>query len=376
MADIPKTCKAAALYEFGEDLRVIDVPVPQELPDKAILVKVSMAGVCGSDIHIQSGSMGIKPPLPCIMGHETIGRIAKLGKGRVCDAAEQPLKEGDRIIWGHPFCYDCYDCNIANTPAMCSHIGGELRLGYGMSPLDRLMGGFSEYEYVSPMTKVLKIPDELTDEEVIGVACAFRSVVSGFEKLNKIGGITLGDTVLIQGAGPIGLYSLLLAVESNATQVIVVGAPAERLELAKEWGATHTIDIFEVTDAKKRLEMIREYTGGRGPEVVIEASGFPPAVEEGLEMIKKGGKYLILGQTSLKETTFIPHYILQKNLTVIGSGGAEIRHFYRAMQFIKSRQKKFDFGKMVSSKYCLNDINVAFANMKAGKDVKAAIVFD
>jgi threonine dehydrogenase-like Zn-dependent dehydrogenase len=309
--------------------------------------------------------MGIKAPTPYIMGHETIGRVAALGRGRVHDAAGEPLREGDRIIWAHADCYDCYYCEIARKPMLCEH-----RIGYGMAPPEKLMGGFAEYEYVIPRTKVVKIPDELSEEEAIGVACAFRSVVAAFEKLEGVG---LADSVVIQGAGPVGLYSALLAKESGAGQVIVVGAPAGRLALAKRWGADHIIDIDDVKEHAARKEMIYALTNRRGPELVVECSGVAPAFSEGVDLVQKGGRYLVVGQTSPAEISFTPYSLVQKNMQIIGRGGAVIHHFYKALQFIRTRRDKYPLGDIVSKKYALEDINEALADMQAGKEIKPAV---
>ncbi|NLA87823.1 MAG: zinc-binding dehydrogenase [Clostridiales bacterium] len=364
MTDMPKTCKAAVLSEYGKPLDIREVAIP-EVQDGAILVKVEMAGICGSDVHIAGGTLGIKAPLPFIMGHETIGRIVKLGKGRTHDAAGEPLRIGDRVMWAHADCYDCYYCNILRKPMLCEH-----RLGYGMAPPTALMGGFAEYEYVIPVTKVVKIPSELTEEEAIGVACAFRSVVAAFEKL---GGIGLGDSVVIQGAGPVGLYSLILARESGAGQVIVVGAPKERLELAKKFGADHVINIEKIKDPNERKARIVALTKNRGPELVVECSGAVQAFVEGVNMVQKGGRYLVIGQTSPQTVSFSPYMILQKNLQIIGSGGAVIHHFYKALEFIRTHKDKYAFGDIVSRKYKLEDINEALAGMQAGSEIKPVI---
>ncbi|MDR2358080.1 MAG: zinc-binding dehydrogenase [Oscillospiraceae bacterium] len=364
MSAIPKTCKAAVLPEYGAPLEIREVAIPA-LEDRAILVKVEMAGICGSDLHIWHGKMGIKAPTPYIMGHEVIGRIVALGHGRVKDAADQPLREGDRIMWAHADCYECYDCEILRKPMMCSH-----RVGYGMAPPEKLMGGFAEYEYVIPRTKVVKLPDELTEEEAIGVACAFRSVVAGFEKL---GGIDIASNVVVQGAGPVGLYSALLAREMGAGRVVVIGAPAGRLELAKRWGADDVIDIDAARDPAERREIVRSLTGGRGPDLVVECSGYPPAFAEGVDMLAKGGRYLVLGQTSPSEVTFNPASILQRNLQIIGSGGAIISHFYKGLEFIRSRRGKYPFADIVSKKYALEDVNDALRDMQAGTEIKPAI---
>jgi threonine dehydrogenase-like Zn-dependent dehydrogenase len=223
---------------------------------------------------------------------------------------------------------------------------------------------------VSPNTNVVRVPDELKEEEAVGVGCAFRSVVGGYDRFGKVG---LMEDFVIQGCGPIGLYSTVVARESGARTIIVVGAPANRLDLAKRWGADHVINIDEVKSADERLQMIRDLTQGRGPENVVEASGVPPAVAEGLEIIMKGGRYLILGQSSAGTTPIMPSRINEKGLTIVGSVSAHIVHFYRALQFIKTNRTKYPFGDLVSGKYQLEDINDALANMASGKEIKPVI---
>jgi L-iditol 2-dehydrogenase len=364
MSDIPKTCKAAVLEEYGKPLQIREVEIP-EIGPKAVLVKVLMAGICGTDVHQQRGELTIKSPLPNIQGHETVGRIVKLGEGRVKDAAGEELKVGDRIMWAHADCGECYWCNIARDPVLCAK-----RSGYGWAPPVALRGGFAEYEYISPLTNVIKVPEELTEEEAVGVGCAFRSVLGGYDRFGKVG---LMEDFVIQGCGPIGLYSTVVARESGARTIIVVGAPANRLELAKKWGADHVIDIDVHKDAEERRQMILELTQGRGPGNVVEASGYPPAVAEGLEMVMKGGKYLILGQTSAAATPIIVSRINEKGLTIVGSVSAHIVHFYQALQFIKTNRNKYPFAEIVSGTYQLEDVNDALANMASGKEIKSVI---
>jgi threonine dehydrogenase-like Zn-dependent dehydrogenase len=155
--------------------------------------------------------------------------------------------------------------------------------------------------------------------------------------------------------------------------VIVVGAPAGRLALAERWGADHVIDIDDVKEHAARKEIIYALTNGRGPELVVECSGYAPAFAEGVDLVQKGGRYLVVGQTSPAEITFSPYTILQKNMQIIGSGGAVIHHFYKALQFIKARRDKYPLGDIVSRKYALEDINEALADMQAGKEIKPAI---
>lgn len=363
-SDVPATCKAAILEEYGQPLVIGEVAIPPVEP-RGILVKVELAGICGTDVHQQKGELSIRAPLPCIPGHETIGRIVKLGEGRTTDAAGEPLQVGDRIMWAHADCGKCYWCQIAHDFVLCAS-----RSGYGFAPVAALRGGFAEYEYVTPATQVVKVPGELSDEEVVGVGCAFRSVVAGYERFGKL---DLMTDVVIQGCGPIGLYSTVVARESGARSIIVVGAPANRLDLAKRWGADHVIDIERHPSAEERKEIILELTQGRGPENVVEASGVPAAFVEGLELIQKGGKYLVMGQSSMGLATVMPSLVTSKALTIVGSVSASIRHFYFALQFIKTKREKYPFADLVSGKYRLEDINEALANMESGKEIKAVI---
>ena len=119
--------------------------------------------------------------------------------------------------------------------------------------------------------------------------------------------------------------------------------------------------------------MINELTGGRGPELVVECSGYPPAFNEGIDMVQKGGRYLVVGMTSPAEITFSPFFILAKNIQVIGSGGAIIPHFFKALRFIESRKDKYPLGDIVSKKYPLEDINQALMDMQSGQEIKPCI---
>jgi L-iditol 2-dehydrogenase len=364
MNEIPKTSKAAVLEEYNKPLQIHEIPIPEVEP-MGILVKVEMAGICGTDVHQSHGTLTIKPPLPNLQGHETIGRIVKLGAGRVIDIAGEPLKVGDRIMWAHADCGQCYWCEVARDTVLCA-----ARQGYGFADPKFLRGGFAEYEYITPITKVVKVPNELTEEEAIGVGCAFRTVVAAYERL---GGICFQENVVIQGAGPVGLYALLMAVESGAGKVIVVGAPAIRLELARKWGASEVISIDEVKDPLQRKEKILSLTNGRGPELVVECSGVPGAFNEGLDMVQKGGRYLVIGQTSANTIPMAPGIITGKGLTVVGSPSAAIQHFYKALLFIKNRKTQYPFADIVTTKYRLEDINEALANMASGKEIKPVI---
>ena len=336
----PLKSKAAMLVEYGKPLEIREFPIPEVEPN-GILVKVEMAGICGTDVHQWRGDLAVKrAPLPLVPGHESVGRIIELGKGRVKDSAGQPLSIGDRIMWSHVSCGNCYACNILKQPVLC-----ENRFGYGYN--NSLTGSFAEYEYVIPLAQVVKVPPLLSNEEVVGVCCAFRSVVGAFERLVGIGTQSI---VVIQGSGPVGLYSVLMSNLSGAAKTITIGAPDLRLSLARKWGADYVLNIEEIIDPAKRSERIREITEGRGADIVVEASGVPSAFNEGLEMLRRGGRYLVIGQTSPKDIQITPATIVWKNCEIIGQCGAEIGHYYRALQIVKNNRQRYPFADLITKR--------------------------
>jgi L-iditol 2-dehydrogenase len=362
-------CRAAVIAEYNKPYEIREFSIP-EIEPRAILVKIEMAGVCGTDVHQLAGELGLKPKLPVIPGHEAIGRIVKLGEGRIQDCAGTPLAVGDRIMWAHVSCGECRPCKIDNQPNLCVN-----RFSYGMSYsgiYPYLTGGFAEYVYIIPKADVVKVPDQLTNEEVIGVCCAFRTAVASYERLEGFG---IASTVVIQGCGPVGLYCTILAAEGGASKIIVIGAPTLRLELAKKWGATDVLDIEGMPDPAERNKEILKLTEGRGPDIVVEASGFLAAFREGLDMVRRGGRYLVIGQTSMEaEIPIAPGIFMQKHLQVIGNASATIDHYYKALKLIQNRRNKYPFANIVTNNYRLDQVNEAVAAMKKGQEIKPVII--
>lgn len=367
MSEIPHTSRAAVLVNYNQPVEIREIEIPPLEPG-AILVKVEASTICGTDVHMRHGRLTQFSKVPLVMGHEITGRIVKLGEGREKDAAEQPLRIGDRIVWAYPWCGKCYYCTIARQPTLCPNT----RM-YGWGPCDQhpyLTGGFAEYVYVRPLCHVVKAPEELNAQVVASATCAFRTVVHGFE---KFGGLGIQDSVLILGCGPVGLYALAMAIVSGAAKTIVVGAPKKRLELAKKWGADHTVNIEEVTDAEERKKMILDLTEGRGPDVVIECAGPSAAFKDGLEVIRRGGRFLVIGQTDPTPVSIVPSLINLRNIEIVGVLSASVPHFYKAMQFLKNNQKRFSFNDIISNTYRLEEVNTALNSMEQLQEIKPAI---
>jgi threonine dehydrogenase-like Zn-dependent dehydrogenase len=296
-----------------------------------------------------------------------VGEIAVLGPGVATDSIGQPLSVGDRITWSHGQCGECYFCVVEREPTLCMNWRGYMVGDYRDYP--HLVGGFSEYTYVYPTAGRIKIPDDVPDALAAASSCALRTVIAAFE---RAGPLYEHHTVVVQGAGPVGLFSAAKALAEGAARVFVIGGPAARLELAEEWGAI-PISIDDHRDAADRLAIVRDATGGRGADLVVEASGAPVAFSEGIDLLRRGGRYLIVGQAHGESIGFNPSIILAKHLTIIGSLSAHIRHYYRALEFLRHNASRFDWSKMLSNVYRLDEIMTAIDRMAQWQEVKPVI---
>ncbi|HUS04723.1 MAG TPA: alcohol dehydrogenase catalytic domain-containing protein, partial [Bryobacteraceae bacterium] len=223
--------RAAVLCEFGKPLEIREYPVTADLAPGEALVRVDMAGICGTDVHLWLGQLPI--PLPVILGHETVGRIESTGPGLTKDWRGLPLQTGDRVCWASSIsCGECFYCRIKNQPTRCVS-----RKAYGISysanDAPHLRGGYAQKILLRAGTAIFLIPPGLATEAVVGAGCALTTAIHGVERAP----IAWGDTVVIQGTGPVGLASLAVAREAGAAKIIVTGAPRHRLALAREFGA-------------------------------------------------------------------------------------------------------------------------------------------
>lgn len=370
MTAIPKTSRAACVVAYQEPLQLRDVPIPDEIEPGAILVKTEVASVCGSDVHLWQGSLGVasRIPLPIILGHEMMGRVVRLGLGATTDTAGERLSEGDRIVWTHASCGECYMCSVTHQATLCPKRRMYMFTNCEQPPY--LLGGFSEYGYVFPSSGRIKVPDEVPNELASAASCALRTVVHGFDRLGRIED---HEIVVVQGAGPLGLCAAAMSVRAGAHQVVVIGGPEARLQVARKWGATCTINIDEVTDARERRGLVRDLTNRRGADVVIEASGGVTAFPEGIELTRRGGRYLVIGQVGEHKVTIEPRYVVEKQLKILGVMSGDTMHYYKALQFMRNNRERFSFDDMLSNRYPLECINDAMKSMRDFREVKAVV---
>ena len=369
MSVLPKTSRAAVLRKAKEPVEICEIEILPPEPG-AIVVKVEAATICGTDVHIWHGDL--VPEWPVGMGHEMTGRIVALGDGVIRDAADQPLAIGDRIVWAYPWCGKCYYCTIARQPTLCPN--ARMNGWRSAEKYPYLCGGFADYAYVLPDCRPVKAPTDIDPAVVSSATCALRTVMHAFERLDQYGGIGVQPSIAVLGTGPVGLYSVAAALVAGASQVISIGAPQRRVDLAKKWGAAQVINIDDMKDARERIDTVKKLTGGRGADIVIEAAGPPSAFEEGLDMVRRGGRFLVIGTTATRNVQISPRRINKDMVEIIGVISAHVGHFHKAMQFLQSNRARFDFSEMISNRYALKDVNDALENMAALREIKPAII--
>lgn len=357
------------LKSFGAPVEIESFDAPDPEPG-ALLVEVAFGGICGTDVHLQAGRLPM--PTPVILGHEAVGTVAALGAGVSEDALGAPLRVGDRVTWASSIaCGRCFYCRQERQPTLCLN-----RRVYGISRRSdewpHILGSWGDLQYLEAGSTVVRLPHEVSSEAAIALGCAGPTVVHGLLGIAKP---KVGSTVVVQGSGPVGLAAAMYAKVSGAARIVMVGGPPGRLRLARELGVADAyVDIFAVTEPEDRVAAVTDHTqGGRGADIVVEATGIPAAVAEGLEMCRPNGTYLVLGQyTDHGPTPLNPHLITRKQLRVLGSwalAGSDVVDFVVSLPQLT---EWFDLGRLVSI-YPLDEVNAALEAVRAGTVTKAVL---
>jgi threonine dehydrogenase-like Zn-dependent dehydrogenase len=186
--------------------------------------------------------------------------------------------------------------------------------------------------------------------------------------------IRLGDAAVIQGVGAVGLCAIALARLAGASQIVAIGAPASRLDLAREMGADRVLDLTRTSAAERRTAVL-DATSGEGADVVIEAAGAAAAIAEGLDLVRVGGRYVIAGHyTDVGDSTINAHqHINRKHLEIRGCWGSEPRHFLRALSVLERHAGAIPFRKIGARRYGLAHLDEALADAEAMRIPKALV---
>ncbi len=375
--------RAAAIASPHASVEIIELAVPALEPGAALLRTV-YSEVCGTDVHLHHGRLsGV--PYPLVPGHVSVGRIEAM-RGPITDVDGRTFHEGDLVTFldVHETCGDCYQCLVAKQTTRCP-----ARKVYGITygAADGPLGGWAERIWMKPGVKMIRLPDGLAPETFIGGGCGLVTALHAVDRAE----IRLDQSVVVLGAGPVGQSIAALARLSGAGEVIVIGAPDDRLAYARKMGASATIGLAHHNhaghegshegheeiheDAAERIARVLRLTGGRGADVAIEASGAPDAVSQALDMVRDGGRVVVCGHYTDNGAVGIhPHFqVNRKHVEIRGVWGCDYSHFHRAVTIAARHGDRIPWREMVSRTYTLAEAGAALAAVERREVLKALV---
>lgn len=337
--------KAVILKDIGE-YEIVERPIPKISDPTELLVKIEASSICGSDVHIFGNPPGIEAVKGTIIGHEMVAKVVEIGS-EVSD-----LKVGDRVVIDNNIsCTHCFHCRSGH-PNMCSNMRTK-----GVD----LDGNFAEY-MTAPERVTVKIPDDMPIETAI-FAEPLNCVMGAVDKIRLLP----GETVLIMGAGPIGLYFIKLLSANGAGKIFVTEMFETRARYAKECGAARVIN-----PAKENLnEIILRETGGIGVDVSVDAVG--TLLPDCITNTRCNGRILLFGNNASVKETICQADVTRKELTIMGSyiGPHTLQ---QTIQFLASGA--IDLGNLITHKITLSEFGTGLEAMRKGEAIEVVIYPD
>ena len=360
--------KAAVFREMGIAMAIEDIAIAKPI-GREVLVRMKAVGVCHSDLHIMTGDL--PHPLPAVLGHEAAGIVEQVGP------EVHTVKPGDHVVVCLTFhCGHCEQCDGGNThrcstPEAMRGADEPPRLHRGDESFTPFMamGAFAEQILVHESGCVVMRRDMPFDRACL-IGCG---VTTGLGAVMRAAAVRPGETVAVIGCGGVGLSAIHGAELSGAGQIIAIDRLASKLELAREFGATATVDG---TDGST-VEQVMHLTNGRGVDHVIEAIGLPQTIADGFAMLAKGGLETIVGAARFDAKVTLPALAFLSEKRVQGSMMGGVRNAIdipRYIDFYVNGRLKLD--RMISRRRPLGEINEAFDDMKTGVLARSVIVFD
>lgn len=361
-----RSTQAMVLKQYNAPLVLEEIAIPK-LKDGELLIKIDAAGVCGSDVHAWKGEdPRVRPAI--ILGHEGVGTI--VGAKRQWRAVTgENLAVGDRVLWNRGIsCGRCYHCVVMRQPALCPN-----RVVYGLTmqrdEAPYLNGCYAGHIVLREGTDLFKVPGHVDPAVLVAASCSGATTAHGFDLLRPEN----GDFVLIQGSGPLAMFSVALARAAGAREIVVIGTSRERLEACKIMGATVVMSILD-SSSKDRYDAVQEMTRGIGVDFAVEAVGRPEALREVLGCVKTGGSLLSMGFGQPLGTIEFDgfHDLVRKNLRIQGAWVSDTRHTFQALNLILGNVGLFQ--NMITHRFALSEADEALKIMASEKAVKAVLI--
>lgn len=371
---------APARYEVQE------FPWPSLEPGAA-LMEIEMSGICGTDKHTYLGETKqyagtpaeCDTPFPIIQGHENVGLISELTPhaARSLEFYGQPLKVGDRVtMCPDVVCGECYECKHVMGYVWCQH-SRAYGNSYSSADAPHLMGGWAEQMYLRPDAFVYKVPSGLSPR--VAVLAELMACTASLDKVKEFSsyaleGFNSGDTVVVIGSGPLGLLHIAKADMMGAGQIIATDLSEHRLSFAKRCGAEVTLNV-STSDAEDRIAEVMRLTHGRGADVVLHMANTPSSFVEGIEMLKRGGMMLEMGNfADTGEITLNVHrHVCSKNIRLIGLTNHPSTGYGPALRLLERYADRYPFDEFVSHEFGLREADAAMRTSMSTESLKVVI---
>lgn len=354
-----------AFLESAEsiDMQSYDLPAPEP---GSILTEVVRTNICGSELHIWSGDHPLIED--GVLGHEALCRITELGDGVTTDYNGNPVEEGDLIVPAYFItCGKCEYCGRGEF-GYCENAYRE----WSKPPMEapHFNGTFGTHYYIHPDQYFYRVSESIDESAAASANCALSQVLFGLDEV----GVSQSDSVVIQGLGGLGLNAIAVANEKGAETIAIDGV-GDRLEMAEEFGADHLIDMREHETVDDRAAAVEDLTGGLGADVAVEVTGVPDAFTEGIQLLRKGGSYLEMGNIIPGETTeFDPGKMTRKSIDVVSTMRYDPWYLQEALSFLEQHGDKYPFGDLIDAEFSLNEIDDALAQSRDRSVTRASLI--
>jgi putative phosphonate catabolism associated alcohol dehydrogenase len=338
---------AAVFHAPGQPFTLESFPLPM-LSGGEVLVRILCATICGSDLHTAAGRR--ISPAPSILGHEMVAEVCGIGPSgattwhdTTCQGTTYqgtPVQIGDRITW--------------------SMIGAAGKFGHEkIAPGREFSGGFAEYCFLPEGTAVFPIPDNLSNLAACPANCATATVAAVFRTASQLSGPLTGQSVVIYGAGMLGLTACAMAADSGAANITVIEPLPHRRRLALEFGASQTLEPSVATSPTADL--------------ALEFSGQPESVEQGIHLLRRGGRFILAGAVfPSRKVQIDAEQIVRRMLKIEGVYNYLPKDLQSGLNFLSMTH--YPFARLVSAQYPLTQINQAFSHAENVRPPRVALI--
>ena len=366
-----ETVGAAVMVGPGQ-MSYQQLPFPDRLEPGAVLVKMEMSGICGTDKHAFDGDVTLyggteseqDMVFPSVHGHENSGIVVEIGEGAgPVEYSGQELRVGDRVTnCPNVICGECWSCRSVHGYPYCPHHEG-IGMTYRSDQYPYIVGGWAEYMYLPPKAWVYKVPEHIPVE--YAALSELFVVTAILDRAKEYGayagkGFHFGDTVVVQGVGPIGMMMIAKARMLGAGRVIALDNFPMKLDLARQFGADEAICIEGMTDAEI-VAAVQGCNAGAGADVVVETVGRPEPVRVGLEIVRRGGTYLETGNfADTGEVALNIHrHIAARNVLIYGNTNHPHDGYYRAFEMMLRHRESFPWERLITHRFSLAQAQAA-----------------